>query len=69
MQTNQFIFLVFVINNFESQVKIYSNTIQTNSHSTVIKFNIQEGPKSPRLEWSHLLRTTNVVHQILVEDL
>jgi len=38
----------------------------------------QEGPKGPgsvtcgkdqRSQWSHLLRTTNVVQQILVEDL
>jgi len=38
----------------------------------------QEGPKGPgsltsgkgqRSQWSHLQRTTNVVHQILVEDL
>jgi len=38
----------------------------------------QEGPKGPgsltwgkgqRSQWSHLQRTTNVVHQILIEDL
>ena len=40
--------------------------------------NKQEGPEGPgsltcgkgqRSQWSHLQRTTNIVHQILVEDL
>jgi len=64
----------------KSQICMYHSLLLGLSDVTYILIGYlkQEGPKGPgsltwgkckRSQWSHLQRTTNVVHQILVEDL